>query len=162
MRCQDDEEKYLRLVVCMSRKVNRHEVNYPVHEKEPLDLVESTKSGNTTLTGCLHRQHRQLRTEIRSNHGKAVHAPNLMAAPTPGIRLSIHHRKDEHRGGHLEPKARGLEIRRALRNHSPDSQHCLDARIQYLNSSANGHSAITEILEPILTVLQETTIKKSH
>ena len=33
MLCQEDDEKRLRLVVCMSRKLNKHEFNYPVHEK---------------------------------------------------------------------------------------------------------------------------------
>ena len=42
MLCQEDDEKRLRLVVCMSRKLNKHEVNYTVHEKELLALVEST------------------------------------------------------------------------------------------------------------------------
>ena len=42
MLCQENDEKRLRLVVCMSRKLNKHEVNYPVHEKELLALVEST------------------------------------------------------------------------------------------------------------------------
>ena len=42
MLCQEDDEKRLRLVVCMSRKLNKHEVNYPVHEKELFALVEST------------------------------------------------------------------------------------------------------------------------
>ena len=42
MLCQEDDEKRLRLVVCMSRKLNKHEVNYPVHDEELLALVEST------------------------------------------------------------------------------------------------------------------------
>ena len=42
MFCQEYDEKRLRPVVCMSRKLNKHEVNYPVHEKELLDLVELT------------------------------------------------------------------------------------------------------------------------
>ena len=32
MLCQEDDEKLLRPVVCMSRKLNKHEVNYPVNE----------------------------------------------------------------------------------------------------------------------------------
>ena len=50
MLCQEDDEKRLRLVVCMSRKLNKHEVNYPVHGKELLALVEST----TKWRHCLH------------------------------------------------------------------------------------------------------------
>ena len=42
MLCQEDDEKRLRLVVCMSRKLNKHEVNYHVHEKELTALVKST------------------------------------------------------------------------------------------------------------------------
>ena len=42
MLCHEDDEKMLRLVVFMSRKLNKHKINYPVHEKELLDLVEST------------------------------------------------------------------------------------------------------------------------
>ena len=42
MLCQEDDEKRLRLVVCMSRMLKKHEGNYPVHEKELIALVEST------------------------------------------------------------------------------------------------------------------------
>ena len=42
MLCQEDDEKRLRLVDCMSRKLHNYEVNYPVHEKELSALVEST------------------------------------------------------------------------------------------------------------------------
>ena len=51
MLCQEDDEKRLRLVVCMSRKLNKHEVNYPVHEKELLALVESTTKWRHYLHG---------------------------------------------------------------------------------------------------------------
>ena len=51
MLCQEDDEKRLRLVVCMSLKLNKHEVNYPVHENELLALVESTTKWRHYLHG---------------------------------------------------------------------------------------------------------------
>ena len=42
MQCQEEDENCLRLVVCMSRKLNKHEVYYTVHEKELVALVQST------------------------------------------------------------------------------------------------------------------------
>ena len=41
----------LRIGVCMSRKLNKHEVNYPVHEKEHLALVEATTKWRYYLHG---------------------------------------------------------------------------------------------------------------
>ena len=51
MLYQEDEEKRLRLVVCMSRKLNKHEVNYTVHENELLALVKSTTKWRHYLHG---------------------------------------------------------------------------------------------------------------
>ena len=52
MLCQKDSSEKLRLVVCMSRKLNKHEVNYPVHEKELLALVEATTRWKHYLHGA--------------------------------------------------------------------------------------------------------------
>ena len=51
MLCQEADEKRLRLVVCMSRKLNKHEVSYHVHDKELLALLESTTKWRHYLHG---------------------------------------------------------------------------------------------------------------
>ena len=92
MLCQEDDEKRLRLVVCMSRKLNKHEVNYPVHEKELLALVESTTKWRHYLHGL---------PVIVYTDSSALKYLQTMAKPSPRqIRwlhrlqefdLSIHH-----------------------------------------------------------------------
>ena len=41
MLCQKDSQGDIRLIACTRRKLNQHELNYPVHEKEILALVDA-------------------------------------------------------------------------------------------------------------------------
>ena len=75
MLCQEDDEKRLRLVVCMSRKLNKHEVNYTVHEKELLALVESTTKWRHYLHGL---------PVIVYTDSYALKYLQTMAKPSPG------------------------------------------------------------------------------
>ena len=74
MLCQEDDEKRLRLVVCMSRKLNKHEVNYHVHEKKLLALVESTTKWRHYLHGL---------PVIVYTDGFALKYLQTMAKPSP-------------------------------------------------------------------------------
>ena len=82
-----------------------------------MEALSSLTAGN--------RIHRHFSIEIPPNNGKVVPPLNQVAASNPGIRSfhSPHPREDEFRGRHLEPNARGSEIRRALWTHTPDTQY---------------------------------------
>ena len=110
MLCQENNEKRLRLVVCMSRKLNKHEINYAVHEKELLALVEATTKWRHYLHGL---------PVIVYTDSSALKYLQTMAKPSPRqIRWlhrlqhlpSPHHGEDQHCGGYPEPNARRPEI----------------------------------------------------
>ena len=108
MLCQEDDEKRLRLVVCMSRKLNKHEVNYPVHEKELIALVESTIKGRHYLHGLpviVYTDSSALK--YLQTMAKPSPPPDPMVAPTTRVRSfhSPYPREDEHCRGHLNQNA---------------------------------------------------------
>ena len=83
---QLDTEGLPRLVACQSRKWKKAQLNYSVHEKEILSLVDALENWRHYLSGSeIHIFTDKSAQQVHPKTGRAILAPNSLARETSSV-----------------------------------------------------------------------------